>query len=461
MADLPPPSAGARLVREFKAALPRNVIALGLVSFLTDASSDMMMWTTPFFIALLGGGFVWVGIVEGLRDGVTSFVTIAAGFLSDRTGRRKVLVGLGYGLSTAVKPVLALAAAPWHVAALLGLERVGKGIRGAPRDALVAASVSEANFGKAFSFHRMMDHGGAAVGQIAGLLLVLFLFPWFRDLARAGSAYVTNASDVFRAMYVLAAAPAALAVLAVIFLVREKAGPMRKKVELDFRAGYDRRFWYLLGIILVFTLGNSSDMFLLLRAGQILGYPLDFGAGEHEAMARQWSFPWQLPAMFFILSVAKMAFTLPGGFLADRIGRARTLLAGWAIYAVVYIAFGFATEAWQAWTLFIAYGLFYGFTEGVQKAVIADFVQPHVRGAAYGMAYFAEGIAKLVASPLFGALYAAFATAEHPETGAHVAFAFAGGCAAVACVLLAILIGVGRRNDTRPDKFTRRGGPGG
>jgi MFS family permease len=241
--------------------------------------------------------------------------------------------------------------------------------------------------------------------------------------------------------------PAVLAVLAVVFFVREKAAPIKKKVEINFRAAYDRRFWFLLVVILVFTLGNSSDMFLLLRAGQLLGYPLDFGPQEHEAMARQWNFPWQLPAMFFILSMAKMLFTLPGGFIADRIGRAKTLALGWAVYAAVYLAFAFATEAWHVWVLFVAYGLFYGFTEGVQKAVIADFVRPEVRGAAYGMAYFCEGIAKLVASPLFGLLYFLFAAPEHPESGAHVAFGFGAACAAVACVLLVILLGVFRRRE--------------
>ena len=437
---------GRGVLAQFKAALPRNVLVLGIVSFLTDASTDMIIWTVPFFIALLGGGFVWVGIVEGLRDAVTSFVTIVSGFISDKIGKRKVLVGLGYGISTAVKPILALAAVPWQVAGLLGLERVGKGVRGAPRDALVAGAVTAENFGKAFSFHRMMDHAGAALGQIAGVVLVIYLFPYFHRLADAGSRWVTGASDVFRAMYFVSAVPALLAVLAIIFFVREKAAPLRKKVEVSFRAGYDRRFWFLLVILLVFALGNSSDMFLLLRAGQLLNYPLSIAPGEHAAMAAQWNFPWQLPAMFFVLSMAKMIFTLPGGFIADRIGRAKTLAVGWAVYAGVYLAFAFATSGWQAWALFVAYGMFYGFTEGVQKAVIADFVRPEVRGAAYGMAYFAEGIAKLVASPLFGLLYAVFATAEHPQAGAEVAFGFGAACAAAACVLLVILLVATRRH---------------
>jgi len=443
-ANQPPLQAPNGLWQQLKASVPRNVLVLGVVSFLTDASTDLMSWATPFYIALLGGGLVWVGVVEGIRDGVTSFVTIGSGFLSDRIGRRKLLVILGYGLSTLAKPLLALVAAPWQVASVLGAERIGKGVRGAPRDALVAGAVTADNLGKAFSFHRLMDHAGAALGQIMGVVLVILLFPYFHRLADAGSRFVTDASDVFRFMYILSVIPAALAVLAIILWVRETAAPMKKKVQLDFHASYDRRFWWLLVAILIFTLGNSSDMFLLLRAGEVLGYPIHLEAAEHAEAARQWSFPWQLPALFFVLSLAKMLFTLPGGFLADRLGRARTLIVGWAIYAAVYFVFGFATEAWEMWSIFIFYGLFYGFTEGVQKAVVADFVRPHVRGAAYSMAYFCEGIAKTAASPLFGFLYALFLVRYGSQRGAELAFAFGGLCAAVACVVLAVALRMNR-----------------
>ncbi|MBM4017950.1 MAG: MFS transporter [Planctomycetes bacterium] len=422
-----PPQAGNRLLAGFRAALPRNVVALGVVSFLTDASSDMMMWTVPFYVALLGGGLVWVGLVEGIRESTASLVTVGSGWLSDRLGNRKVLVGLGYGISTLVKPVLALAAAPWQVLALLSLERVGKGIRGAPRDALVAGAVAPEHLGKAFSFHRLMDHAGASVGQVAGVVLALALFPHFRRLAEAGAGVVP--ADVFRWMYVIAAAPAALAVAAIVLFVRETAAEIKKKVQLDLAAAYDRRFWGLLVALLIFALGNSSDMFLLVRAGQVLGYSVNFTHAERQALAAEWNFPWQLPLMFFVLNVAKMVFTLPGGFLADRLGRTRLLLAGWIIYAGVYFAFGLAAEPWQAWALFAAYGLFYGFTEGVQKAVVADYVRPEVRGAAYGLAYFCEGIAKFPASLLLGIIYAA--------AGPAWAFGFGGGCAAAACAVLA------------------------
>ena len=420
---------------QMKASLPRNVLVLGIVSFLTDASSEMIMWTVPFYIALLGGGAVWVGVVEGLRESLSSLLKLASGWFSDRIGRRKPLVALGYGISTVAKPLLALAAGPWHVLGLLGIERVGKGVRTAPRDALIAGVIDEKNRGKAFSFHRMMDHGGAVVGLLAGTALVAHLFEHFRQEAET-TGY--EPIDVFRFMYLLAAIPAALAVVAVIVLVREKAGEGNKGVTLDLRAGYDRRFWYFLAALLVFALGNSSDMFLLVRAGEILGYKVVLSEAERAQMAANWSFPWQLPVMFLVLSLAKMIFSLPGGIVADRIGRTKTLAMGWAVYAAVYVLFGFATDAWQAWTLFVAYGLFYGFTEGVEKAVVADLVRPEVRGAAYGLYAFADGIAKLPASLLLGLLY--------QYVGPAVAFGVGGACAALACVMLVILLGSGPKH---------------
>lgn len=417
--------------RQMKASLPRNVVVLGIVSFLTDASSEMIMWTVPFYIALLGGGAVWVGIVEGLRESLSSLLKLASGWFSDRVGRRKVLVALGYGISTVAKPILALAAAPWHVLGLLGIERVGKGVRTAPRDALIAGAVSEENRGKAFSFHRMMDHGGAVLGLLVGTVLVAQLFEQFKA---AGD---KEPIDVFRFMYLVAAIPAALAVVAVVASVRERASEGKEGVALDLKAGYDRRFWVFLAALLVFALGNSSDMFLLVRAADILGYNVVLSEAERAGMAADWSFPWQLPLMFLVLSLAKMIFSLPGGVVADRIGRAKTLAIGWAIYAAVYVLFGFATDAWQAWTLFVAYGLFYGFTEGVEKAVVADLVRPEVRGAAYGLYAFADGIAKLPASLLLGFLYQYF--------GPAVAFGVGGACAGLACLMLVVVLDGGRK----------------
>ena len=413
-----------RIKSVVKSSLPRNVLALGLVSFLTDTSSEMIMWTVPFFIALLGGGPVWIGIVEGVRESLASLLKLGSGWFSDKVGKRKALVVTGYGISALVKPVLALAAAPWQVLGLLGIERVGKGIRTAPRDALIAGVVEERHRGKAFSFHRMMDHAGAVIGLLAGTLLVAVLFPFYRDLGDKTPA------DVFRLMYIIAAVPALLAVAAGWIFVRERAAE-RKRVRLDFRAGYSRRFLMFLGTLLVFALGNSSDMFLIIRAGDVLGYDVVLSESRRAAMAESGQFPWQLPLMFLVLSLSKTVFSLPGGILADKFGRPKTLALGWAVYAAVYIAFGFVTAVWQVWALFVLYGMFYGFTEGVEKAVVADWTRPELRGAAYGLYAFADGIAKFPASLILGLLYHYF--------GAKMAFGFGGLCAGAACVGLLAL----------------------
>jgi MFS family permease len=401
--------------------LPRNVWVLGMVSFLTDTSSEMMMWTLPFFIGLLGGGPVWVGVIEGVRESLASLVKLAGGWFSDRVGRHKTLVALGYGISTVVKPLLALAAAPWHALGLLGLERLGKGVRTAPRDVLIAGVVEDANRGKAFSFHRMMDHAGAVLGLLLGTVLVAVLFRVMRD--RPGHAPI----DVFRMLYLIAAVPAAAAVLCVTLYVRDMGGAA-KRARIGFRAAYGPRFRWFMAALLIFALGNSSDMFLIIRAGSVLGYDVVLDRAEGAAMAADWAFPLQLPVMVLVLSLAKMLFSLPGGILADRIGRVRTLALGWGIYAAVYCAFGFVSQAWQVWGLFVAYGAFYGLTEGVEKAVVADLVRPEVRGGAYGLYAFADGIARFPASLILGILYQAF--------GPAAAFTFGGACAAVGALLL-------------------------
>jgi len=406
-------------------ALPRNVVALGLVSLLTDLSTEMMVWTIPFYLALLGGGMAWVGLVEGLRESLASVLKLASGWLSDRLGRRKPLVLFGYAASTVVKPLLALAAAPAHVLGLLAFERVGKGVRAAPRDALIAAAVPEDARGRAFSFHRALDHAGAVLGVAASAGLVAWLFALFRAKAEAGADLAPV--DVFRTIYVISAVPAALAVLAILLFVRERAAAT-KHARLDLRAGYGRGFRVFLASLVVFGLGNSSDLFLLVRAGEVLGYDLAARGADHAALAARWEFPWQLPLMFLFLSFMKMASSLPGGMLADRIGRLRTLGLGWAVYAAVYVAFGFAATPLQVWLLLGAYGLFYGLTEGVEKAVVADLVHPDVQGAAYGLYAFADGCARFPASVILGVLYGRY--------GAQVAFGFGGGCAALALLVL-------------------------
>lgn len=381
--------------------LGRNVVALGVVSLLTDAGTEMVTPLLPLFLTtVLGAGPAFLGLVEGAAESAASLLRLLAGWWSDRLGRRKGLTVAGYTLSSATRPVLALAAAPWHVLAVRLVDRVGKGIRGAPRDALLAASAAAGRRGLVFGFHRSMDHAGAVLGPLlATALLVVF-------------------SADLRTVFWLATIPAVASVLVLALAVREEAGgpsgtapaPVGPPGSLTS----DARFPRLLVLVVLFTLGNSSDAFLLLKAQQT-GVPVAL-----------------LPILWAALHVVKALASLPGGALSDRWGRGRVLGLGWLLYAAVYAGFAFASSAAAMWGLTLTYGLYFGLTEGVERALIADFSPPAWRATAYGWYHLAIGIAALPSSLLMGALWQAF--------GPGVAFATGAGCALLAAALLPLAL---------------------
>jgi MFS family permease len=362
--------------------LGRNVLALAVVSFLTDVSSEMIYPLLPLFLtATLGASAQFLGAVEGAAESTAALLKLASGWWSDRVRRRKPLVLLGYGIASTMRPLVALAQSAGQVLAIRVADRVGKGIRNSPRDALIADSVDPAVRGRAFGFHRAADHAGGVVGP-----LIAFAILRWTDLP-------------LRTVFWLAAIPGALAVLAVVFGVREMRPASRSPRASDapessdgpggpsLRSGMGRRFWSVLAVIFVFTLGNSTDAFLLLRAAD-LGVPTTLA-----------------PVLWAALHVVKSASSTPGGALSDRLGRAPTLMAGWLLYAAVYFGFAAASESWHAWALFLAYGIFFGLTEGTERAFVADVVPAERRGAAYGWYYLAVGIGTFPASLLFGAMW--------------------------------------------------------
>ncbi|HSB81890.1 MAG TPA: MFS transporter [Candidatus Methylomirabilis sp.] len=380
--------------RSLLAAIPPNVGALGVVSFLTDASTEMVYPLLPLFLThTLSAGTAFVGLVEGVAETTASLLKLFAGWLSDRLRRRKALVVWGYGLSSLTRPLMALAAAPGHVLGIRFLDRIGKGIRTSPRDALIADSTPASNRGVAFGFHRAMDHLGAVVGP----LLAFALLP-----AVGGS---------YRAIFWLASLPAALCVLVLVLSVREvpAQGPPARLPLLTLRP-YDRRFRRFLLILALFTLGNSSDAFLLLRARD---------AGVTDAA---------IPLLWAALHVVKSSTSVVGGILSDRIGRRSTIAAGWLVYASVYDGFALVARAQQIWGLFLVYGLYFGLTEGVEKALVADLVPAELRASAFGVYHTAIGIVALPASLLTGWLWQGF--------GAGFAFGTGAALAAGAAVLL-------------------------
>jgi MFS family permease len=376
--------------------LGRNVVALAAVSFLTDVSSDMTYPLLPVFLAtVLGASATSVGAIEGAAETTASLLKLASGWWSDRVSRRKPLVVMGYTIASAIRPLIGLARSVGQVLSIRVADRVGKGIRTSPRDALIADSVDPAIRGRAFGFHRAADNAGAMIGP----LLAFALLRW-------GGLHL-------RTVFLLTAIPGALAVLMLIFGVREvpRAAPPKEEQKLDLKTPLGRRFWSYLGVLLLFTLGNSTDAFLILRAGQL---------GVSTAL---------IPILWAMLSLIKAAASTPGGILSDRVGRKPLIVAGWFIYAAVYFAFGRAWAMWQAWALFAIYGLYFGLTEGVEKALVADLVPKDRRGAAFGWYNLALGIGALPASLLFGFIWDRWSSTAAFDFGALVALAAAAGLA--------------------------------
>ena len=389
------------------ARLPRNVIALSLVSFFTDASSEIIYPLLPLFLTtVLGASASALGVIEGAAETTAAVLKLASGWWSDKVGRRKPLVVAGYVLASAVRPLVALAQGAGQVLAIRVADRVGKGIRGAPRDALLADSVSKEQRGRAFGLHRTADHLGAVVGP----LIAFAVLRW-------------TTLDL-RTLFLLAAIPGALAVIALVVGVREPrrvAPPLTSAQRPSLDTTLPRRFWAYLVVLLVFTLGNSTDAFLLLRASQL---------GVTTAM---------VPILWAMLHVVKAATSTPGGALSDRIGRTPLIIAGWILYAAVYLAFAYAHAPWHAWALFATYGVFFGLTEGVEKALVADLVPASRRGAGYGWYNLAIGLGALPASVIFGMIW--------DRAGAGSAFTFGAAMSAIAAVGLVFVLS-GRQHVT-------------
>jgi MFS family permease len=366
--------------------LPRNVIALSSVSLLNDVSSEIIYPLLPAFLALsLGASPFKIGLIEGAAESIASLLKLASGYASDRLGSRKLPVLLGYGLAALTRPFLAFAGTWPQVFAVRMVDRVGKGIRGAPRDALLALSVSEKERGFAFGFNRAADHLGAVFGPVLGFLL-LWIF--------ASDNRMPTVAE-YQQVFLFASAPVVVGLLVIIVFVRETRKPTTsadERVSLSL-AGFDSNFKRFLVVIALFTLSNSTDAFLLLRAVQ---------AGISPVI---------IPLLWMTLHISKVVSSLIGGDLSDRLGRKALIITGWLIYAAVYFGFAFVSEAWQAWALFIIYGTYFGLTEGVEKAFVADMVSEDKRGTAYGLYNLAFGITVLPASLLFGLLWDTFGPA--------------------------------------------------
>jgi MFS family permease len=408
--------------------LPRNVKTLAAVSFLTDVSSELVYPLLPLFLTTtLGVSAAGLGVIEGFAESVSSLLRLPAGWWSDRTQRRKPLVVLGYTIAALARPLIGLAQGAGQVLAIRMSDRFGKGVRTAPRDALIADSVSVEQRGYAYGVHRGSDNLGAVFGPL--IAWAALTYQW-ADL---------------RTLFMWTAVPGLLSVLFLVLFVREAPRPIaaprvvaaasvKRQTDVNgppvpaLRHEGDEplgtAFWRMLAVIFLFTLSLSTDAFLLLRAAQ-LGVPQQL-----------------IPILWAALHVVKSSSSFVGGALSDRYGRRPLILAGWGVYAFVYLGFAVASAPWHAWALFVVYGLYFGLSEGSEKALVADLAPPTRRGAAFGWFNAAVGIAALPASILFGVVWDAY--------GAEIAFTMAASIAALSAALFAFVVPAARSGRQAP-----------
>lgn len=384
--------------------LGRNIYISGLVSFFMDISSEMIYPLVPLFLAnVLGVSKSAIGLIEGVAESTASLLKVFSGYLSDRIGNRKWLMVAGYGLSTLTRPIVALATTWHHVFAFRFFDRFGKGIRGAPRDALIAESTEKEFLGRAFSFHRSLDTMGAVVGPA----LAFFLLGIF--------------SNDYRTVFWLSIIPGIIAVLLIIFFITETNKPatelsQRPKFTLKH---FDWRFKFFVIIAAIFALGNSSDVFLILRAEQ---------KGVPAVM---------IPVVYLLFNLVYSISAIPAGIAADRFGKKRVILTGFVLFALLYYGFAVAADATAIWILFGFYGVFMGLTEGIQKAFLATIIPQQFKATAFGVYNTIVGIAMLPASLIGGWLW------DHVSPSA--TFYFGAITASLSAILFIIFIVVIRK----------------
>jgi MFS family permease len=393
----------------FFKGISKNVFALGSTSFLTDVSREMIYPLLPLYLrSVLGASTAFVGLVEGIAESTSSVLNIVSGWFSDRIKKRKTLLLWGYSLSAVTRPLIAVATIGWHILLVRFVEKVGKGIRVPPRDALIAESCTPENRGKGFGLHRSMDNVGSILGPLLAFSLLIYL------------------NNDYRTLFWISSIPAFLAIGILTFVVSEKPRDISQtevpSVNRRFNLKqFNRPFKLFLIATTVFELANSSNAFLLLRVKD-LGLSLEL-----------------IPIIYLFSNIFKTISSMPGGILSDKLGRRNVLVVGWIVYGISYFGFAFITSVTQAWVIFGIYGLFSGMTEGVKKAFVADLVPKEVRGSAYGIHSFLVSFPQLPASLLLGILWQKF--------NATVAFSVGASFAILGGFLLLIFIPAKTRED--------------
>jgi len=373
----------------------RNILGMGLISLMNDMASEMIYPLLPVFLTtVLHAGAATIGIIEGLAETVVSLLKYFSGTYSDRIGKRKPVFAAGYTFSNIVRPLIGVSGTWLQVLVFRISDRIGKGIRGAPRDALLADSASPQNMGLAFGFQRAMDHTGAIIGPLIATALIQF-----------GGLSI-------KSVFLLSVVPGVIAIALAWFLVVEKPKRITPASQSIIFTGSLKNYRYMLFLfaVLIFTLGNSTDAFLLLKA---------MDTGITLAL---------IPVLWVVLHISKAIFSIPCSRLSDIIGRKPVIIAGWIVYGLVYLGFAFASTRLSIWLLFFSYGLFFGLCEGTEKAFVADLVGKDCRGGAYGLYNMAIGIAAFPASVVFGIVW--------EKLGSHSAFIMGASLALLASIII-------------------------
>lgn len=372
--------------------LERNIFFIGLTSFLTDTTTKMIYAVMPLFLLSLGATKTELSLIEGIAESTASVLKALSGWWSDKIRKNKPFMLVGYLFTAILSPLFAFATSPFQVLGIRFAERVGKGIRTAPRDSLIAASTEEGGRGKGFGFHKAMDNSGAILGPLlaAGVLL---LFP-----------------GDYRKVFIFAVIPAAFGVVSILAFVKERKPTEAHKLGKLRLRDFSGRYYAFLGIVFLFTLGNSTDALLLVKAGDL-------------GVRAEW-----IPMLYLVFNGVSVIFSVPAGILSDRIGRERLIIAGYLLYAGIYFGFGRVVKLPSIVMLFALYGLYSALTDGTQKAMVSDLVNRDVRGTGLGLYNSLVGVTLLPASLIAGLLY------DHVNNQAP--FYFGAGMALLAALLM-------------------------
>lgn len=374
----------------------RNILFTGLTSFLTDTSVKMVYSVMPMFLLSIGASKTSLSLIEGIAESTASLVKALSGFWSDKIGKNKPFMIIGYGLSSLIIPFYSFVVSPMQVLYLRFIERFGKGIRTAPRDSLIAGSVTKGETGKSFGLQKAMDNSGAIFGPLMAFAFLSFL------------------PGNFRIIFLLAGIPGILGILVLIFGIKEaKKNKTDLFTQFHFR-DFSKRFYFFLAIIFIFTLGNSTDALLMVKANEV-GVKVAF-----------------IPLVYLITSIVSVLMAIPLGSLSDKIGKEKILVAGFLIYAIVYYGFGVTGSVATIVFLFALYGLYSAATDGIQKAFISDIIDKNKQGTGLGIYNAMLGVTLLPASLIAGILY--------DKVNSHIPFYFGAATAIISAILMLFFI---------------------